>query len=225
MKKLSVLLLTFVLFLSVTVTAYSHEIPDPDRSGSITFLMDYNESPLLDGSLTMYMVGEVAEEDGNFSFALIPELQDSGISMEDLSDAELAEQLALVAAQKSLPGITTTIEQGKAVFSDVAPGLYVVTQAEEEASEGFAPIHPFLSSLPRWENGSYVYDMTAEPKVSLEIKPDEPDEPPEPDEPDEPYLPQTGQLYWPVPLLAIGGLMLFAIGWFLCFGKRDDHEK
>lgn len=30
----------------------------------------------------------------------------------------------------------------------------------------------------------------------------------------------TGQLNWPVPLLAIAGLMLFALGWILVFGKR-----
>ena len=26
-------------------------------------------------------------------------------------------------------------------------------------------------------------------------------------------LPQTGQLWWPVPLLALGGMALFGLGW------------
>ena len=222
MKKLSVLILTFLLLLSMTGVIHANEIPDVNRNGSITFLLDYNDSPLLDGHLTIYKVGEIVKKNGVYDFALISELQGSDISMEDLSDAELAEKLAQLVKQKSLHCITTSIEQGKAVFLNVTPGLYVVTQSEEEAANGFAPIHPFLSSLPRWENGSYLYNLIAEPKVSLEIKPEEPEDPPEPGVP---MLPQTGQLYWPVPLLAIGGAMLFAIGWHLCFGKRDNHEE
>lgn len=44
-------------------------------------------------------------------------------------------------------------------------------------------------------------------------EPDTPDEPDKPDEPDEPDIPQTGQLWWPVPLLACGGMRLFLTGW------------
>ncbi len=37
-------------------------------------------------------------------------------------------------------------------------------------------------------------------------------------------LVQTGQLKWPIPLLAGAGLLLFAMGWILYFkGKRKDH--
>lgn len=42
--------------------------------------------------------------------------------------------------------------------------------------------------------------------------------------PEEPPLIQTGQLNWPVPFLAGGGVLLFALGWVLAFGKRDRHE-
>lgn len=35
---------------------------------------------------------------------------------------------------------------------------------------------------------------------------------------------QTGQLNWPIPLMAGAGILLFAIGWILVFVKRDRHE-
>lgn len=35
-----------------------------------------------------------------------------------------------------------------------------------------------------------------------------------------PRLPQTGMLWWPVPFLAIGGMVLFLIGW-----EKQRHEK
>lgn len=37
-------------------------------------------------------------------------------------------------------------------------------------------------------------------------------------------LPLTGQLNWPIPFLAAGGLLLFALGWFLSFGRKRDSE-
>ena len=52
-------------------------------------------------------------------------------------------------------------------------------------------------------------------------EPDEPDEPGTPDEPGEPGLPQTGMLWWPVPVLACAGLFLFLMGW----GKRRHGKE
>lgn len=53
--------------------------------------------------------------------------------------------------------------------------------------------------------------------------------PEEPDEPDDSSgsggsgssLPRTGQLWWPIPLLACGGMLLFVIGWT----KRRKEER
>lgn len=35
-------------------------------------------------------------------------------------------------------------------------------------------------------------------------------------------LPQTGQIWWPVGILAVGGMILFFSGWIR---RRDDHEE
>lgn len=63
---------------------------------------------------------------------------------------------------------------------------------------------------------------------------DEPEKPPEPGEPEEPGieipeepvpkgpgLPQTGQLWWPVPLLALAGMALFLVGWM----RKDKRSE
>lgn len=53
--------------------------------------------------------------------------------------------------------------------------------------------------------------------------PDSPDRPSAPDAPDtpvQPTLPQTGQLWWPVPLLLCGGLVLLAAGLLRRRGAR-----
>ncbi|MGN1410000.1 MAG: Cna B-type domain-containing protein [Eubacteriales bacterium] len=52
----------------------------------------------------------------------------------------------------------------------------------------------------------------------------EPDETEKPVEETEPGLIQTGQLNWPVPVLAGCGLLLFMLGWILTFMKRKDKN-
>ena len=44
-------------------------------------------------------------------------------------------------------------------------------------------------------------------------RPDRPDQPNQPDQPGEPTIPQTGTFWWPVPILAFAGLLLFLLGW------------
>jgi len=40
-----------------------------------------------------------------------------------------------------------------------------------------------------------------------------------------PVLPQTGQLNWPIPLLAVAGLGVFITGWILRFGKKKENDE
>ena len=55
------------------------------------------------------------------------------------------------------------------------------------------------------------------------VSPEKPDNPVSPANPDKPVLPQTGQLNWPVPVLACCGVLLFAVGWVLNRqGKKEN---
>jgi hypothetical protein len=64
---------------------------------------------------------------------------------------------------------------------------------------------------------------TDNPPVVTDISPNIPQN--NPDNPNNPTttLPQTGQLWWPVPLLAFGGLILVAVGMYLRKGKPDEE--
>ena len=212
------LILALLLMLSLRVSAVS--VPDLTKNGSITFEIRFQGEPVEGGAMALYRVGDIVEEDGNYGFALIPALRDSGLSLDDLDDPNLAKELARVAADAGLPPLTAPVEEGTAAFRDVPTGLYVATQPE--AAPGFSALEPFLISMPRYEDGEYVTDVKARPKTSLEPEPTAPTEPTEPTEPEptEPELPQTGQLQWPVPMLAVAGLALIAFGWTL----RRDRE-
>lgn len=215
-----------ILLNTLTVTAFaSHPVPDLSQNGSITFYMDLDDQPLNGGNLNLYKVGDIAVEDGDYSFCLIDELQGSNVVLNDVSDPLLAEALLNIAKDAQLQPITKRIEEGKAVFSDRPVGLYVVWQDDQDATEGYAPIRPFLISVPRFQDDAYILDVVADPKIPLETVPTETTPPSTPTPPDE-RLPQTGQLNWPIPVMTASGIILFFVGWILCAGrKRIEDEK
>lgn len=224
MKKRICSLLAAILLCASPITVLAHEVPDLNRNGTITFVMDFDGEPLGSGSLSLYRVSSIREDDGNYDFQLIEELEGNNVALQNLEDPALAETLAKLVIEKNLTALSAPIRDGEAVFTDVVPGLYVVTQGEKDATDGFAPIRPFLISMPKFENGTYNYTVNADPKVPLETQPPTETQP-RPTKPTNPNLPQTGQLNWPVPLLAVAGLILFVAGWLLCFGKKESYEK
>ena len=218
MKK-GFLSLLAVVILGIGMTAFAHEVPDLTREGSVTVTMQTEGKAVPGGSLTLYRVGEIREDDGNFDFAPDGDFAGWGEAFTDVQSAELAAELAEYAAAHDCAGLTQTVgADGTVTFEALETGLYLVVQ--EEAAKGYAKANPFLISVPNLENGTYVYEVDASPKVSgiQEI-------PEEPTKPKDPTLPQTGQLNWPVPVLVIGGLVLFLVGWALRFGRRREQTK
>jgi len=219
-KRIFALLLTLLLIGCMTITAFaSHPVPDLTQNGSITFVMDW-EGELLDGgNLNLYKVGEIAEDDGNYSFALIEQMQGSELTLDNVADPILAQELLTLAKALRLTKLSAPIREGTAVFTDLTPGLYLVFQNEKDITKGFAAISPFLISIPKFQNNEYVLDVLANPKIPLETVP------PTTKPPHDPTLPQTGQLNWPVPVMAIGGAVLLILGFVLrTAGKKESAD-
>lgn len=224
MKQIGSVLLAFCLLCMVSVTAYAHEVPDETRKGTITVEMEYEGKAVKGGTLTAYQVGQIQESDGNYSFGKTDAMSAFAGSYENIASADLAESVAAFVKENRIAAYgTAKNENGKAVFSDLELGLYLIVQTE--ASEGFEPLKPFLISVPMNVDGHYVYEVSADGKFQLQQKP-EPTTPTTPPKPSEPTLPQTGQLNWPIPALVVLGLGLFSVGWVLRFGrKKDSYEK
>jgi hypothetical protein len=218
MKK-RILLLTVVLLMmfSLSMTVYaSHPVPDLSRNGSITLRMAPGDVPLNDGFLNIYKVGELSEDDGNYFFTL---MDGRVVTHSEEISLILAEELLTLAKEEKLVARVARIEEGQAVFHDLQHGLYVVWQAKADASKGYMPINPFLLSVPRFVEGAYELDVVADPKVALETVPPTTAPPP----PRPPELPQSGQLNWPVPVLAVSGAVLMILGFLLISRKRAGN--
>ena len=221
------LIMALILSFSRAVNASaSNTSPDLTMPGSLSFVMEYDNKPLTDGRMNMYYVGSIEKTvDATYDFAILDALGMDCLTEEQLNNPEIAASM-LTKAKAALgetKRLSAPIENGSAVFADLATGLYLVWQEEADASTGMSPIRPFLISVPRWQGDSYALDVTGAPKVPIET---EPTEPPPPPPPPPPELPQTGQLNWPIPVMALSGAILIIVGWILCASrKRCRYEK
>ncbi len=276
-KRLAAVLAALTLLVWCAAPAFALEVVDLSRTGSIKVsLYDSETSEAVGGgTLTLYRVAKVQKDNANLSFVYTNGFEDCGVELGDLSEGELAGRLAEKIAATAESTTVEISDFGAAEFGDLEVGLYLVVQAT--AAENYNVINPFLVSVPIQENGSYVYDVDALPKVGTAAKktpeppdtpdtPDNPDTPAKPDEenpntpaapgpdnpdgwvlgangekiylnpeapsPDNPNghvmgahgLPQTGQLNWPIPVLAVTGVVLVAAGIKLKKGTRKDEK-
>ena len=211
----------------------------------------HNDVPLRGGELTLYQVASVKRTNGNLYFDYTGDFAGCDVVLGDLSDSTLADQLVkYLPAVPAIAAQQDVNEEGYADITKLPQGLYLVVQTE--ASHGYEAIKPFLVSIPLRDGDNWIYDVDATPKVGATIpetpdipdtpvtpdspdnpvspgnpdnpvSPENPDNPVSPSNPDKPVLPQTGQLNWPVPVLACSGVLLFAAGWVLNRqGKKEN---
>lgn len=204
--------------------AFAGGVPDKNQTGAIGVSMRYDGAAVPGGTLTLYHVGAIDENNGDYSFVPTGDFADCGYSLARPDSAALARSLATLA--KSCAGTEKTIgSDGTVKFENLEPGLYLLVQAT--AADGYSAVEPFLVTVPMLENGVYVYEVDATPKVELEKKP-EASATPKPEGSGngngDGKLPQTGQLNWPVPVMATTGVCMFTIGWKIRF-KKNENEK
>lgn len=221
MKKhlISALLALLLLLCLPLSAAAAHPVPDLTRKGSITITMKYKGKPVSGGTLALYRVGDVHEDDGNYSFVPVKGLE--ALDYSDIQSPDLAKAAAKAVEEKKIAAVkTVTIgSSGTAEFSDLALGLYLV--AQKTAASGYKMTASFLVSVPYLEDGAYVYNVKADPKTDLEreVKPTPTEKPSTPSGGGK--LPQTGQLWWPVPVLICMGLGCIAVG---LIRRREGSE-
>lgn len=165
--------------------------------GSLELHLDAGELPVLNGAVTLYPVGIHSEA----GFRMLDKYGGGMLRQEDMSSENLARWLAELASD----GRTLLLDvDGRAVFSNLEEGVYLVKQTER--MDGFYPFRPFLVALPsggRWE-------LLEEPGI-LPIAPEPP---------------RTGQD--PETLLAAAAMVLSGTGLILCWiwdRRKKQRDK
>lgn len=192
------MILALLWMLALPVMA--HEVPDLTREGSITVTMRYNGKAVAGGEMTLYLVGEIYEENGNYSFVLTEEFAGSGISLENVQSAATAKKLANYAAIQAMKGSTKKIAaDGSVRYDKLKAGLYLLVQ--NQAAVGFEATAPFLVTLPMVEGENYIYQVDAGPKVS----------PVPVEKPNNPEQPKTGQSGLPIWMFVSSAVALILV--------------
>lgn len=220
---LAALMAAFLFFLCQTAYEAGAAQPDPDALGSITVAMkDNQQRPVGGGTVTLFAFAELSEKEGGLAWTYTKDFQTCGLSLEKFSTDSFAASLEKYCADKGIKGTEAEIPaSGTLVYNDLPAGLYLIVQTK--AASGYYPIKPFVVSVPFQEDsGQWVYQVNALPKMELCPTTAKPTPTPKPSNP--PKLPQTGQLNWPIPILAGAGILLFLVGWDLVFLRRKDHH-
>lgn len=209
------------------------DVPDVNRTGSISVSMTEQGKAVPGGTLTICQVAKAVSTDTGLAYQYVNGFESCGIALGDLSDTSLPGKLQAKMAKDAVTTKKTIDQAGTVRFDNLPVGLYLVMQ--DDAAKGYRAVQSFLVTVPMRSGNTWVYEVDASPKVEV-TKPETPNTPTTPTKPTTPNkkpttpkregkLPQTGLLYAPIAGMAAGGMLLFAIGWKLYNGAEKPKEK
>lgn len=208
----------WILLLAALFTVFSLVIPAlaAEQIGSLTLRCTVKkEGKTIPLSGDTYALVQIADAQvsvgGEIAYTIRPAYKAFDCDWPSLATSQLRTQaVALEAETRRHPeewttGVTDL--KGTAQFSELPPGLYLVMRTAAAAQNSRYVSKPFLVSVPERVEDAVLYDVVSTPKFGWEEKPNP--------TPTPPNLPQTGQLWWPVPLLFLTGVEMIAIGLYL----------
>lgn len=212
MKKLFTIFATLILALCLSLNALAvDEAIDLNNTGSITVTFRCSHGFSGNGTATLYRVADTVWSDGAYTFSHTDIFDGCGLPLDNVSDKTNAGKFASYVTINGIKGQDIEIEDGVAVFENLPVGLYLILH--EDNSEEFTDALPFFVTLPVSSGNAWNYNVDAAPKI--EVKHNDISKPPS--------IPQTGQLKWPIPALAVSGVLVFALGWALYFRRNKEQ--
>lgn len=195
---------------------------DTNHPVSLTVSYDYNGKAIPN---VQFYVFKVADVSADGSFALAGDFAGFGGNVNGPETADEWSQLATALEQYAVanrlnPAYTgTTGSDGKVQFpangAAMMPGLYLLICGDTKIDNDIYTSQPSVICLPNEEDGGWQYDVTVNAKCGHTPVPTPIPPAPSPS----PRLPQTGMLWWPVPVLVLAGLCSLVIGVYV---RRRD---
>lgn len=213
-RHICIMVICLLMFCSLgTALACAVTMIDKDHPVNLTITYKYNGNALTGTDFDLYHIADI-DAYGELTAVSPFEKFDVGIyGKNDNAWEKLAEELASYVKTNKI----TTADYGKvdnngiAIFpsntNDLKQGLYLVVGHSVIKDGTIYETVPFLVLLPTIDDDTkdWTYEVTAFPKPGEQSNP-------EPPTPNEPNLPQTGQLWWPVPMMVMVGLVFIIAG-------------
>ncbi|MCD8107959.1 MAG: hypothetical protein LUE20_08385 [Oscillospiraceae bacterium] len=215
-------------------------------TGSITVTVKYGDTIIADGVLTLYKVADITVN----GYIYTSEFENCGLNLSDLESSTLPWLLWSWASSTGATGTSIAVgSDGTVTFSGLETGIYLVVPSTNPVGYSVEPsVVPVpmngeydVEIISKIEPTTTPYTptdptpkTTTEPDVDIddEEDPEEPgdideevdieDEPDEVDLEEEEKLPQTGQLNYPIPIMAGAGAICIGAGLII---TKTDKKK
>ncbi len=200
------------------------------ESGSLTlrcvFSAENGERVLSGDEYSIVKIADVEAGESIVSCSTLPSFKSYDCDWLDQTASKMNEKakaLAYYCEKNSLyTDKQTTDTKGELTFDGLEIGLYLVSRTMVDPQNEDFITDPLLVFVPQYVNGEMVYDVVSRPKFSY-LSPVQPDDPDSPERPSDTILPQTGQLMWPITVLAVVGCFLI-LGGSTLLRKRETDE-
>lgn len=177
MKKQFISLLVLLILLMVPQQIYAAEPASSasNQDNSLTVNAYYGagdkQTPIEGLPVTVLQIAGISKDSNQLSYTTLPPFSSIVADVNTITEKnieEISNRLHALVFEKKLPGITQkTDKTGTAKFTNLKPGLYLVTQLETFKINGkYYTMQPFLISVPEYENQKWNYDVVANPKIS-----------------------------------------------------------
>lgn len=149
-------------------TDQAKEKPDITRLCSLTLTCAVEETPIEGMEIELFRFASVGED---FQYTLAGAFEGYPVEVNGISSQEEWKEVcstfgAYITADSLKPDVTVlTNEEGKAAFTDLETGLYLIRWTGNPIPGGIYGFEPFILSLPTLnEEGEWIYDLESLPK-------------------------------------------------------------
>ena len=168
-KTINKIFLFLVVFSFGILNVFADNI-DPSRDSSLTVSYQYDDISITDSLVSIYFLASV-DASGNYQFQnsyLDIAFDPAGITASDIS-LKAEEILSYInKLQISSDFNIKTNQEGISNFSNLVPGLYLVTASSKTLGDYRYDSSPNLLTIPTLENGTYQYNVLMNVKTERE---------------------------------------------------------
>ncbi|MDQ0223425.1 hypothetical protein [Streptococcus moroccensis] len=211
--------MAFTILLSgASVSAQNGQILE---TGSIVVKQQYQNKMVSGGNLLVYQIALREQHSDSLEYVLKPEFKNTASSVleADLKQFHLEDIKGLLqVAQSVTPYVTIeTIPLQGAQLNELPQGVYLLVQTVP--ADGYEKLTPFLIAVPN--QGQLLVETIQ--KMSIKKDSDSQQQMVIPDDSKrkDKELPFTGQIWWPVPVLLITGVLLLLVS----VSIRGDQDE
>ncbi len=227
MKKVVSSFFLFLSILSFGVLNVKADNIDGSRTSSLSVTYQYDTVMLSNVDVSLYYLASV-DESGVFQFTddyLDVAFDTTNISSSDLTlQAETIENY-ISSHQLQASSLLKTNQNGVTNFSNLVPGLYLVTVDSKVVGDYRYDASPTIVSIPILEDGTYQYDVQMNIKTEREELEQEITPPGGMDNNNE-MVPNTlDNIYLYIVLLVISIIVIIGVIMYISKRKDEKNEK